>query len=531
MESVIRILKIIFAFLLLILIFGFGFHAGKRYDIALDENDQYVAISYSVNEQKMRRLMSLIDNHYVDQIHSDTLFDNTIAYVMSKLDPHSVYLNRQSSGVVNQEMKGYFVGVGINYVTWRDTLYITSVHPQSVNRERFITGDRILSINGVDVTGPSANQAAHLLQGEIDSQVQITLLRNDETINTMARRLPITQNSVSMAYMLTDQVGYIKLTRFGENSYYEFRTALLTLKNQGMQALVFDLRGNPGGVMKVAEQIADEFLKENQLIVYTVDKDGKKQMRYATRRGDFEDNPVYVLIDEGSASASEIIAGALQDNDIGVVIGRRSYGKGLVQRQISLGDGSQLRLTTARYYTPTGRSIQKPYLVEPKDYSADIVQRYKRGEMFSRDSIKTVDSLRFVTPGGKVLYGGGGIIPDEFIPIDTINYGKWFYEHAHNNLFQEKIIEHIEENKQNFNVLTEKHFIDYYNVEQFSQQLLEAAGVPSNRFTELQLQNFNTFVKAELAKHIYGTAAYDHMWNLRDAMITRALELYNEEHP
>lgn len=531
MESVIRILKIIFVFLLLILIFGFGFHAGKRYDIAIDENDQYVAISYSVNEQKMRRLMSLIDNHYVDQIHSDTLFDNTIAYVMSKLDPHSVYLNRQSSGLVNQEMKGYFVGVGINYVKWRDTLYITSVHPKSVNKNNFITGDRMIEINGQNVTGSGSDRAAGLLQGEINSQVDIKLLRNNESISTSAVRLPITQNSVSMAYMLTSEVGYIKLTRFGENSHYEFRAALLELMNKGMQALVFDLRGNPGGVMKVAEQIADEFLKENQLIVYTVDKDGKKQMRYASRKGDFEEQPVYVLIDEGSASASEIIAGALQDNDIGVVIGRRSYGKGLVQRQISLGDGSQLRLTTARYFTPTGRSIQKPYLVDPKDYSADIVQRYKRGEMFTKDSIQIHDSLRFVTPGGKVLYGGGGIIPDEFIPIDTINYGKWFYEHAHKNLFEEKIIEHIEENKAKFNHMYEKHFIEFYEVQQFSTELLESAGVPANRFNASQMENFNTFVKAELAKHIYGNAVYDHVWNQKDAMIQRAVQLFEEDNP
>ena len=335
MNSTLRILNIILALLAVLIIFGLGYQTGQKYDIAVDENDKYVAISYSVNEQKMRRLMSLIDNHYVDEIDTDSLVDMTIGYVMTKLDPHSVYLEKTVSQNMDRQMKGYYVGIGIQYVIYRDTIVITHVDKNSPNKSFFKLSDRVVQIEDSLVTGKAADSAAELIQGENNSTVRIKILREGEPRTINAERAVIPKASVSESYLLTKDLGYIKINRFGENTYLEFKTALIQLQNKGMESLVLDLRGNPGGIMSAAEKIVDEFLPKDKLIVFTEDNQGKKEFRYATNKGDFDGKPIYVLIDEGSASASEIVAGAIQDNDAGVIIGRRSYGKGLVQREIS----------------------------------------------------------------------------------------------------------------------------------------------------------------------------------------------------
>lgn len=525
MNKLLKALNVILGLLAVLIIFGLGYQTGQRYDIAVDENDQYVAISYSVNEQKMRRLMSLIDNQYIDNINTDSLVDNTINYVMSNLDPHSVYLEKKLSQDIDREMKGYYVGIGIQYVIYNDTMVITSVDKLSPNKSFFKLSDRVIAVNDSTVTGKSVSKAAEMIQGEPNSYVQIKVLRDGEARTINAKRDVIPRASVTENYMLTKDLGYIKLRRFGENTYLEFKTALLRLKEQGMQALVLDLRGNPGGLMSSAEKIADEFLTAQQLIVFTQDSEGKKNYRYATNRGEFDKKPVYVLIDEGSASASEIIAGAIQDNDAGTIVGRRSYGKGLVQREINLGDGSKLRLTTAKYYTPTGRSIQRPYANGIEEYNRDISDRYISGEMFSKDSIKIPDSLKFTTPKGKIVYGGGGIIPDYYVPVDSVGYGRWYYENAHNDIFNVQIFNYIEENHLSLQKIKEEHFIAYFNPSDLGKKLLANIGFTPQQFNQKEMDNFHIFIKATMARFLYGDTAYDRIWNQNDPVIEKAIEL------
>lgn len=525
MKFTLRVLNIILLILSILMIFGLGYQTGKKYDIAVDEDDKYVAISYSVNEQKMRRLMSLIDNHYVNDINTDSLVDKTIGYVMSNLDPHSVYLDKAISKSMDREMKGYYVGVGIQYVIYRDTMVITHVDKNSPNKKLFQLSDRVLKVGDSLVIGKAADTAHELIKGEYNSTLDMLILRNGKPITVMAKRAVIPRATVTESYMLNKDLGYIKLNKFGENSHIEFKNALIQLQKQGMEALVFDLRGNPGGMMRSAEKIADEFLTQDKLIVFTQDKQGKKEFRYATARGDFDGKPVYILIDEGSASASEIIAGAIQDNDAGTIVGRRSYGKGLVQREISLGDGTKLRLTTAKYFTPSGRSIQKPYNDGIEEYNKDISERYVSGEMFSKDSIKVPDSLIFKTSKGRIVYGGGGIIPDEFVAIDSLGYGRWYYEHAHQNAFNTKIFNFIEENKNSFQNLKEEHYVAFYNPQPLSQDLLREINLTPQQFSEKEMANFNTYVKATMARFLYGDTAYDRIWNKNDAMISRAIAL------
>lgn len=525
MNSTLRALNIILGLMAILIIFGLGYQTGKRYDIAVDENDKYVTISYSVNEQKMRRLMSLIDNHYVHDINTDSLVDKTIGFVMSNLDPHSVYLEKRISQNMDREIKGYYVGIGIQYVIYRDTIVITHVDKNSPNQHIFKLTDRVLQVGDSSVVGEAAQRVGNLIQGESNSNIQLTLLRENDILEVEAKRAAIPRASVTESFMLNEYLGYVKVNRFGENTHSEFQKALAQLLDQGMQSLVLDLRGNPGGIMSAAEKIADEFLTKDKLIVFTQDNQGKKEFRYASNRGAMDGQPIYVLIDEGSASASEIVAGAIQDNDAGVIIGRRSYGKGLVQREINLGDGSKLRLTTAKYFTPTGRSIQKPYSNGIEEYNRDITARYFSGEVFNKDSIKVPDSLMFKTPKGRIVYGGGGIIPDEFVPIDSVGHGRWYYEHAHQNVFNTRIFEYIENNHFSLEKIKEEHFIAYYNTNDLAVQLLANLNVEPDQFTETEFLNFKTYIKASMARFLYGDSAYNKIWNQRDPMISRAIQI------
>lgn len=529
MKSTLRTLNIILFLISILIIFGLGYQTGKKYDIAVDENDKYVAISYSINEQKIRRLMSLIDNHYVNDINTDSLVDKTISYVMSNLDPHSVYLDQRVSTNIDREMKGYYVGIGIQYVIYRDTIVITHTDPNSPNKNLFKLGDRVIKVNDSLVVGNASGTAHKIIKGKINTSVNLGVLRDKKQQLITAKRSVIARPTVSESLMLNDSLGYIKLNQFGEKSYTEFNAALKKLKTKGMKALVFDLRNNGGGRMDSAEKIIDEFLPDEKLIVFTQDKQGKKEFKYATAKGEFDSQPIFVLINEGSASASEIVAGAIQDNDAGTIIGRRSYGKGLVQREISLGDGSKLRLTTAKYFTPTGRSIQKPYTNGIEAYNKDISERYINGEMFSKDSIKIPDSLMFKTSKGKIVYGGGGIIPDVFVPIDSVGYGRWYYEHANQNIFNTRIFEYIEDNKESLSKIKEEHFISFFNPTELGEELLKNIHLDGNRFSEKEMKNFHTFIKATMASFLYGSSAYNKIWNKNDPMINAAIKIYTDK--
>lgn len=518
--------KILNTILIILIIFIAGFMVGKKYDIAVDENDKLVGLEYSANEQKIRRLVSLIDNQYIETVNTDSLVDKAITQMLSQLDPHTTYLDKKSIQRVSQQMSGSFEGIGVQVKSYQDTIVITKVMPESKNLDRLIAGDRILKIDGIDISELNADQATALLKGGNATEVNLTILRNKSLLNVTAKKGSLPVPSVVSSFMLNKDVGYIKLIRFAEQSAKEVHSALEKLNSKGMKTLVLDLRGNPGGIMTVAEQIADEFLKENELIVYTQDKEEKRKYIYATTKGIFEDGKVYVLIDEGSASASEIVAGALQEYGRATIIGRRSFGKGLVQREISLGDGTRLRLTVARYYTPSGRSIQRPYNEGNAAYSDEIYRRLQSGELYTKDSIKYNKELEFKAPSGKIVYGGGGIVPDEFVPIDSSKLGQWIY-HSSSRDTEDFIFKKVEENRYNPFWLEEDIFLRYYDITPIYIDFLGVMGIRERNVSDHDEEVLKDFLKASIAEQLFGANALYRAWAPQDSMIRKVLELEN----
>lgn len=372
---------------------------------------------------KINKLIDLIEQEYVDNIDTDSIIDLTMNTILEQLDPHSVYIAKNEMEEVEQSMKGSFVGIGINYNSFNDTLAVIKAIPGGPSAKAGIqAGDRLLYAGKQKLFGNhlSNDSIVTLLRGEVNSQVPIQIYRKKtkQIINLTLTRGEIPLKSVDVAVQLNDTLGYIKINRFAENTFTEFKEGLTLLQQKGTKALILDLRDNGGGYMEPAIQIADEFLAKGDMIVKTINKKGSVNVNKATNKGSFEKGKLFVLINENTASASEIVAGAVQDNDRGTIIGRRSYGKGLVQREMYLGDGSAIRLTTARYYTPSGRSIQKPYN-NMEDYNAEVAHRFESGELYERDSIHLADSLQFKTKAGRTVYGGGGIVPDVFVPLKS----------------------------------------------------------------------------------------------------------------
>ncbi len=511
---------------MVLIIFIAGFMIGKKYDIAVDENDKLVGLEYSDNEQKIRRLVSLIDNQYIEDINTDSLVDKTINQMLSQLDPHTTYLDKKSIQRVTQEMSGSFHGIGIQVKSYRDTIVVLTVLPESPNFRKLFPGDRILKIDGIDILDLTTEQATALLKGGNASGVSLEIWRNEQKMELEARKANLPLPSVISSFMIDEKTGYIKLIRFAEHSAEEVHDALKKLKSKGMESLVFDLRGNPGGIMTVAEKIADEFLKEKELIVYTQDKQEKRKYIYATSKGIFEDGKVFVLIDEGSASASEIVAGALQEYGRATIVGRRSFGKGLVQREISLGDGSRLRLTVARYYTPSGRSIQRPYDEGNAAYSDEIYRRLQSGELYTKDSIKFNKDLEYKSPSGKIVYGGGGIIPDEFVPIDSSKIGQWIYHNGSRDT-EDFIFKKVEENRYHPFWVEENFFLRYYDATPVYLEFLGVLGVREDQVSEADESVLKDFLKASLAEQLFGVNALYRAWATQDSMISKVMELEN----
>ena len=348
-----------------------------------------------------------------------------------------------------------------------------------------------------------------------------------ELLKFNVKRKEVPLLSVDASYKLTDEVGYIKVNRFSETTYKEFKSALEILIDKGITALILDLRDNPGGYISTTQQVIDEFLEDDQLILITKNKSGKEDLIFATSKGSFEDGRLYVLINQNSASASEIVVGALQDNDRGTIVGRRSFGKGLVQREMSLGDGSAVRLTIARYYTPTGRSIQRPYSNGNNAYYNDYESRYKNGEMLSVDSIKVADSLRFVTPKGKVVYGGGGIIPDVFVPKDTSLENETLEYISRSGFASYFVFEYLEKNRTQFSDITLKDFVANYDVdEDLLNQFIDYSIIDKDH-SEFRnhLEHIKTIIKASIAQQIFDTNTFELILNNDDKMIQKVLDL------
>lgn len=380
---------------------------------------------------KVSDLMSYITENYVDSVSREDLSEDAILGILDELDPHSQYFPADMLASVNEELMGNFEGIGIQFRIESDSITVIQTIPGGPSEKvGLLAGDRIVMVNDSLVAGIGIqnNGAIKLLKGPRGTEVKVAIYRKgiNELLDFSIIRDVIPTFSVDVAYMADDTIGYIKVSKFSATTYDEFLVALRVLIDKGMKALVLDLRGNTGGYLEAATRMADEFLESEKLIVYTEGSNRPRNYFYATKKGHFEDFPVVVLINEGSASASEIIAGAVQDNDRGMIIGRRSFGKGLVQEQLTLPDGSAVRLTIARYYTPTGRCIQRSYEDGKEDYYDDFFERFHNGEIQNADSIHFNDSLKYTTPGGRTVYGGGGIMPDIYVPYDSKNYPDYY---------------------------------------------------------------------------------------------------------
>jgi len=376
------------------------------------------------NGEKINSLLDYIEYQYVDTINKSDLVEKTVTAMLQNLDPHSSYIPASEFEMTNESLEGNFDGIGVEFNIIKDTIRIISVIEGGPSEKAGLkAGDRLIKVEEINMTGPkiSNKEVFDKLRGKSGSIVNITIFRHGilKPVVYKITRGTIPIYSIDASYMLNSNIGYIKISKFGSTTYDEYIKAFNELTKLGMKKMILDLRGNPGGYLNAAVDISDEFLKKGMLIVYTEGKSSAKRTYNATERGSFENNDVVVLIDEGSASASEIVAGALQDNDRGLIVGRRSFGKGLVQDQLQLPDGSAIRLTVARYYTPTGRCIQKPYSDDKTLYYSEEYERFHKGELLSADSIKLDKTKQYKTPEGKIVFGGGGIMPDIFVPIDT----------------------------------------------------------------------------------------------------------------
>ena len=389
---------------------------------------------YLAGDDKLLQTIAFVRNYYVDPIQLDTIYEKAIPALLSELDPHSEYIPAKMFSEVNESLEGEFDGIGIVFNASTDTITVLSVIPKGPSSEAGVRpGDRIVKIDGRVVAGQKIPQDSmvRLMRGKRGTRVMLGVKRAalDELVDIEVTRAPIEIHSIETSFMLDSEakIGFVRLSQFARTSYSEMRNAIMKLREEGLRGIIIDLRGNGGGFLDQAILIANEFLPENSLIVYTEDRFGEQIKEYSRGNGGSTDLEVAILVDETSASSSEILAGAIQDNDRGVIIGRRTFGKGLVQSQIPFTDGSAIRLTVARYYTPSGRSIQRPYTNgDEMAYHMDIIDRYNRNEFFSADSIHFDESQKFKTVGGRTVYGGGGIMPDVFMPLDTVGMSDYY---------------------------------------------------------------------------------------------------------
>ena len=487
--------------------------------------------SNAKNELKIKKLLNYIQRDYVDTVNTDKLLDDAIAQMLNKLDPHSVYIPKENLQAITENMQGNFVGIGVQFRMIEDS--ITVIQPIKGGpsiKAGIQAGDRILMADKDTLFGKniSTGKVPKFLKGKPETKVALQVYRKstDSLFTISITRGKVNIKSVDLAYMINDSLGYIKLDRFARNSYREFRASLQALKRKGMATLILVLRGNGGGFIDIANRIVDEFLEDEKRIVFTRNNKNEITESFATENGIFENGDVYVLIDENSASASEILAGALQDNDKGTIVGRRSFGKGLVQQEMDLGDGSAVRLTIARYYTPTGRSIQKPYRKNGDDaYTSDFQKRVRSGELSNKDSIPVVDSLKYTTPKGKIVYGGGGIIPDVFVPIDTTSYMNNFYFIAITNF----AFEYVDRNR--------RQIAEKWTLETFITHFDSDARVYDEFYAKIK--EFNPSIKAQkilqknlkssIANEIFGDVGFYRMQHKDDKMILKVLELENQQ--
>jgi carboxyl-terminal processing protease len=465
---------------------------------------------------KYREVLMLVENNYVDSVNTDELVDFSIAKMLEKLDPHTAYFNTEEATAARSQLESGFDGIGVEFNIYNDTVYVVTPLSGGPSETAGIqSGDRIISVNKENLSGPGVTNAQvyKLLRGKRGTKVDLAIERVglNEKMNFAVVRDRIPTYSVDASYMVDQEIGYIKVSRFSETTFDEFKSALKTLKAEGLKNLILDLRGNPGGYMERATSMADEFIAGDKLLVYTEGKDSRFDRKTRSHvDGLFEQGPLIVLVDEGSASASEILAGALQDHDRALVVGRRSYGKGLVQMPIKLSDASELRLTISRYYTPSGRSIQKPYeLGKGEDYSLDLSHRYESGELFNVDSIKFDKTKTYKTDGGRIVYGGGGITPDIFVPKDTLLNSKYLFELYSKNIIREYALRYANENKKKLEKQSFKEFLTSFQIsDAMLGEMVKDASKSGIKPNEKELRHSKSLItsqtKAIIGRYVWG---------------------------
>lgn len=489
---------------------------------------------------KLGTVISLIDSKYVEKINVDTLTEEYIQKILTKLDPHSYYIPAKDAVESFESLAGAFDGIGVVFNMATDTVIIQSVVSGGPSEKMgVLAGDRIITVGDSIIAGRKVNQdsVVKMLKGPGGTKVKIGIERGGgkQIIPFEITRGKVVQKSVDAAFMMTPTIGYIKLLKFSRTSHKEFVEAVSAMQKEGMKELIFDLTLNTGGYLDQAIYIANEFLPSGNMIVYTEGINSPINKTFATGTGSLIGLPIMLLIDENSASASEIVAGALQDNDIGTIVGRRSFGKGLVQEQIPFTDGSAINLTIARYHTPTGRCIQRPYDDGIEEYTKDFYNRYIHSELVNQDSIKLSDSLKYTTPKGKIVYGGGGIMPDVFVPMDTTGAGKYFIEVMNNNSLFNYTLRYTDAHRSELQALDTKEKLEKYFTDNSDIifdgfiKFASAKGV-KNRIDQKSRENSEMFLKAYIARNsTWGDNGFYLFMHPYNNIITKALYLLKEQ--
>lgn len=499
--------------------------------------------SASRQQQKLLMVENIVNNLYVDNVDEEKIVENAVRGILENLDPHSSYSTKEETTSSQETMQGSFSGIGIQFNMQKDTLYVVqTIAGGPSEKVGILPGDRFIAVDDSIIAGRKLKNTDIMkrLRGPKGTKVNIKVKRgsNAELLEFRITRDDIPLNSIDAVYMADGKTGYIRLSRFAATSYKEFKDAITKLKKQGMQQLILDLTDNGGGYMQIAAQIANEMLNRGNLIVYTQGRKSPRQNLNADGSGTFRTQKVVVMINQFSASASEILSGAVQDWDRGVVVGRRSFGKGLVQREFLLPDSSSFRLTIARYYTPSGRNIQKPYVKgDREDYDKDIIDRYNHGELQSADSIHFADSLKHTTLRlHRTVYGGGGIMPDVFVPLDTTQYTDYHRRLVAKGIIPQFALRHVDKNRADLKAQypdAQKFIKEFTVTDEMLNNLVDAGKAEKVDFDKSQFakskEMLRTFVKAAIANDLFSTGAYFQIVNEQNDIYKEALSIINDD--
>jgi carboxyl-terminal processing protease len=510
---------------------GIGIFIGSKLNT---NSSSYFASTKNSSKQKLNKLIDYIEYGYVDPVDTDSIIENFIDTVLQNLDPHSSYIPKQDLMSITENMKGDFIGIGVQFYIYKDSIaVIRAIEGGPSFRAGIKAGDRILIADDDTLYGQnwSESKVVERLRGQKNSKVQLKIKREgvDSLLNFEIIRSEVPIKSVVASYMINSTLGYVKINRFAENTYLEFENKIEDLISKGALNLVLDLRDNPGGFLQIAKQIADEFLEDGKLILFTKNKTNEIDKSFATVKGRFEEAEVYVLINENSASASEIVAGALQDNDKGTIIGRRSFGKGLVQQEMDLGDGSAIRLTTSRYYTPTGRSIQRSYDKGSEAYYDDYYERLEDRALDTLQLNAVVDNLTFITPKGKTVYGGGGIIPDVYVPYDA-NFNNDIVEFLKvSGIMDFFVFEYLDGQRAQYTALSEAEFLSDFEISEdiYQQFISNFSERMSLKKEELHIYKnaLKILLKSAFAKQLFGDNTAAKVMSTFDPMLQKTTDI------